>query len=536
MAPLRSFQDVLAAAISDVVEHGFDSVERIDRWKRELTDAARRAAGDPLRAEQDLKDALAAIYRRNVDELGLLRHHQGEVPRFTIERVKPQLRAELDRRIKAAASLIRNHRETAIPDMERRFEGWATSIPRGGVSAEKRAAVKADVQKSLKQLPFEQRRVAIDQGHKMVGALSEILAADGGAIAGVWRSHWRQAGYDYREDHKERDGRVFLIRDSWAHQAGLVKRSANGYYDEVDAVGQKVFCRCYMTWLYALRDLPADMLTQKGRRALTEVGLHTNATRAFSRADSAEGVCVTQMPSDPPIPPEVLDRVVAADRLEWMAAVRAVEVVPDGDPWHASEDRRVVQLERKFFALPPVEQAHTLLHELGHVGQDGDPETWQAFLRAHGGRARAFEQMANRAHLEDWERRGQVEGGMASEVFAESYARFCLGNPVPTFLADFWRSRITGLLSQSDARYFPWWPGRPTRCARCAMFAPGISPLQNTCAAVSGDIARTGHCKLFRIDGARADSAEAEPRPMVGYAAMERRLERLRREAERLLT
>ena len=73
----------------------------------------------------------------------------------------------------------------------RRFQGWSTSIPPGGVSAEKKADVKKDVRKSLKQLPYEERRVIVDQGHKLVASISEIIASDGGAIAGRWRSQYR---------------------------------------------------------------------------------------------------------------------------------------------------------------------------------------------------------------------------------------------------------------------------------------------------------------------------------------------------------
>ena len=284
---LRSFQDVLSAAIDDLMLHGYDSAERVERWKAELTLAAARQVGDPEQQAQVLRDALAAIYRREVDQLKILRSHAGEVPRFTIEKVKPQLRDELDRRLQASASLVKNGQAEAVAKVMRRWEGWATSIPPGGVSVEKKSAVKQDVQKSLKQLPFEERRILIDQGHKMVSALSEIIASDGGAIAGRWRSNWRQAGYDYRVDHKDRDEKVFLIRDSWAHQAGLVRKGGRPYYDEIDAPGQAVFCRCYMIWLYNLRDLPEDMLTKEGRRKLTEVGMHTNATRAFARSDDA---------------------------------------------------------------------------------------------------------------------------------------------------------------------------------------------------------------------------------------------------------
>ena len=213
---MPSFQEVLNAAISDIAEHGFDSIERIDGWKRKLEQAANESLISAVSMEQKLRDGLAKVYKQAIEKGGIFKYHPG-VERFTIERIKPQLRSELDRRIMASASLIKINRQQAIAKTLQRFEGWSTSIPPGGVSAEKRSKVKAETRKSLKQLPFEERRVLIDQGHKLISSISDIIASDGGAIAGRWRSNYRQPGYDYREDHKDRDDHVYLIRDSWAH-------------------------------------------------------------------------------------------------------------------------------------------------------------------------------------------------------------------------------------------------------------------------------------------------------------------------------
>lgn len=266
----QTFQDVLAAAIVDIVENGFDSVERIERWTRELRMAAERSLISPASLEQQLRDGLAAVYRRMVDQGGALRYNPG-VERFTLEKLKPALRNELDRRILASANLIKLNRAQAIDKTLQRFQGWSTSIPKGGVSHETRSEVKANVRKSLASLPHSEHFVLIDQGHKLIASINDIIAADGGAIAGQWSSRWRQAGYDYREDHKERDGKFFLIRDCWAHVAGLVKKGKAGYVDESTAPAQEPFCRCNYKYVYNIRDLPDDMVTAKGKNALREV-------------------------------------------------------------------------------------------------------------------------------------------------------------------------------------------------------------------------------------------------------------------------
>ena len=99
-----------------------------------------------------------------------------------------------------------------------------------------------------------------------------MVASEGGAIALIWRSHWRQAGYDYREDHKDRDSQVYAIRGSgnWALQQGLMRPGPPGYYEDITAVGEEIFCRCWAEYIYRLGSLPDDMLTKKGAETLAQ--------------------------------------------------------------------------------------------------------------------------------------------------------------------------------------------------------------------------------------------------------------------------
>lgn len=263
-----TFQETLAAAISDLTEHGFDSVERVDRWVSALRSAARGAAGSAQAAEDLVSQGLAAIYQKLVDKGGISRYNPG-VARFTLERVRPQLRAELDRRIVASAQLIKRNKEEAVEKTLQRFQGWATSIPiGGGVSEASKRELKSDFDRPLKQAPFEIRRVLIDQSAKLTANISEVVALGANAIAGKWESQYRQRGYNARPDHKERDSHVFLVRDSWAHKKGLVKPGSAGYTDDVTKPAQEPFCRCRYVYLSNLRQLPEEMLTVAGKEAL----------------------------------------------------------------------------------------------------------------------------------------------------------------------------------------------------------------------------------------------------------------------------
>lgn len=265
-----NFYETLTAAINDFIEHGFDSQERLDRWMLALEQAAKATLTPEYLMREHLEAAFRGVYQKLVKNREILTRHPG-VSRFTIERLAPKLRAELDRRILSSAQLIKLNRAEAIQKTLQRFSGWSTSIPAGGSKVTDRVEEKTKVRKSLSQLPFVERRVLIDQGHKLASAINEIVAVDGGALAARWFSHYRQKGYDYREDHKERDGHVYVVRGNWALEKGLMKAGPDGYTDEITRPAEEPFCRCSYRYIYALRGLPDDMLTKKGREALQNV-------------------------------------------------------------------------------------------------------------------------------------------------------------------------------------------------------------------------------------------------------------------------
>ena len=265
-----NFYQVVQDAIADLAEHGYDSEIRLETWVRKLRDAANDFLVPDAQMEDYLRDALGSIYIRLVEKGAIAKYHPG-VGRFTIDRLKPRLRRELDKRILASANLIKLSRETAVNDTLRRFQGWATSIPAGGQGPSDKADAKAGVKKALQSMPFIQRRVCIDQGTKLTASINNVIAVDGGAIALIWRSNWRQLNYNYRTDHKHRDGHCYAIRGSWALEKGLMKAGHDGYYDDITAVASEPFCRCFAVYVYTLGKLPADMITDKGRDELVRV-------------------------------------------------------------------------------------------------------------------------------------------------------------------------------------------------------------------------------------------------------------------------
>lgn len=260
---MKSFYTLLTEGVDYMSENGYDDVDAFDRWAARLRSAATHDLPSTKKINDLTQRSLTATFDRVVRSAP--KRHPA-VSNFTIKRIKPKLREELDKRIRASAELIRLNREEAINTTLKRFTGWATSIPPGGGQVDKRE-IKANIGKPLKEQSFVERRVAIDQGHKLSSNVDAVIADQAGAIAARWRSHWRQAGYDYREDHKERDQLTYKIKGSWADD--LINKGA-GFTDAMSMPAEEVYCRCYYVYLYSLRELPKTMLTKKGQIALGE--------------------------------------------------------------------------------------------------------------------------------------------------------------------------------------------------------------------------------------------------------------------------
>ncbi|MHB8388255.1 MAG: hypothetical protein ACYDBH_01580 [Acidobacteriaceae bacterium] len=267
MADPQSFAALLTAAVQDIVQHGFSSSERVAEWMARLRFAMLREFPSARDLEGRMAQALEGAFTHAVSPAVLARMNPG-IPRFTIERIKPELRGELSRRVMASAELIKLNRETAIEGTLRRFSGWASSVPAGGSRVVDRNEVKAHIAKPIRGMTFEVRRMQTDQGHKLVASVNAVIAQQSGAIAAEWRSHGRHdKAYDARPEHLARDGKMYAIRGNWAIEQGLMRKGI-GYTDEITQPAEEVSCRCWWSYRNHLRDLPDSMLTARGRLAL----------------------------------------------------------------------------------------------------------------------------------------------------------------------------------------------------------------------------------------------------------------------------
>ena len=264
---MPTFHEILTAAVADISAHGYSSDAQLAEWTRKLRMAAESVVMSDSEIRQQIRAAMTATYEREVVRNGIVSMNPG-VGRFTKERLEPVMRAELDRAIMANVSLIKLNQKEAVEKTLRRFTGWSTSIPKGGSRIVDKRKTKADIAKPTQQSRYEARRCTIDQGHKFVASLSEIVAHGSGAIAGVWRHVRPRPGYSPRPDHVERDQKVFLIRDSWAISDGYIKKGSAQYTDEVTKPAEEPFCSCSYRWITDLADIPDELLTERGREYL----------------------------------------------------------------------------------------------------------------------------------------------------------------------------------------------------------------------------------------------------------------------------
>ena len=219
----KSFRLLLAEAIRDISATGYVSAEQIEAWIIRLRNAAERELGPEEQIDRETADRLRAAFTKLVDG-GRIDQYVPGVSRFNLAMVKPRLYAELDRRIVAAADLIKIDRKRAVQATLDRFAGWSTSIPPGGDATIDKVETRTSIGKSIAHVKYQQQLVQNDQGHKLVANIAEIVAVDGGAIAGIWNDHGEHdKNYNARKEHLARSGKIYLVRNSWAHDQGLIK-------------------------------------------------------------------------------------------------------------------------------------------------------------------------------------------------------------------------------------------------------------------------------------------------------------------------
>lgn len=144
--------------------------------------------------------------------------------------------------------------------------------------------------------------------------------------------------------------------------------------------------------------------------------------------------------------PQVWAQAHAIDPMRYLKGLSGLQFIRDGDKWNAdySPDDDIITIRDKFHSKSFMERVQVLLHEAGHRGQmKVDIPAFEEFKRRKLNKLSSFLAMANKVHQEDYRENGIDEKTRGDEIFAESYARFALGLPMPDELKQFWESRMS---------------------------------------------------------------------------------------------
>ena len=269
MAKQKSFSETLAMAVGAIALYGLLSSKQLKDWEKALVVAALFSFMQPKEMNLILYRRLDGVYKDLVTNKGLLKKYP-KMDKGSFDRAKDEILRRLALRKFVGADLIERNYKESIDTVVRRFVGWASSVPAGGIKELDRAEEKKKIQKAISDVDAEGKFIVRDQMHKFQTEIEEILSVEGRAIAARWHSQWRVPGYNYREKHKHIDvsGEFFVIRDNWAMKNRLMKLSGRKYVDSIVRPGMEPNCKCVYEYIYSLSDLPEDMLTAKGRSSI----------------------------------------------------------------------------------------------------------------------------------------------------------------------------------------------------------------------------------------------------------------------------
>lgn len=119
--------------------------------------------------------------------------------------------------------------------------------------------------KSLKKRIIKQYQGAdldssLDKARTLLNAADHVKATDNNAIAAIWRAK-------KCAEHASINENVYAIKGCWALKKKMMKVGPAGYLNGIPLPRS---CGCYLTYLYNLRSLPENMLTENARKIINK--------------------------------------------------------------------------------------------------------------------------------------------------------------------------------------------------------------------------------------------------------------------------
>lgn len=237
---------------------------------------------------------LTAAYRRYQKD-GYKKYNKNLVG-WRLKELKEKFRRELKKRLKLNAELIAPYKGDMKKLVEKRFIGAMS----GGKVSVKDLKSMLKLSATLKSQDKKVSNTLKDQKMKMISEFGRLTAEQYGALGFEWstRDDNLVAGNPYGEypkvsnpkihgNHYERDGKVFLFKNSWAVKKGYInKAAANGaasggeedtfqWAEDIEdgLPGMPINCRCEALYIYTIEELADDFyledcLTEEGKQYL----------------------------------------------------------------------------------------------------------------------------------------------------------------------------------------------------------------------------------------------------------------------------
>jgi hypothetical protein len=253
---------IINNAFQDVSESGW-TPESIARWASVFRDGA----GGYFKTSPDhaVRPAIERFYKKQMAKGAFYERHEG-ISKLTVEQIEPEFRQLLDNAIRNSINLIKLERDNgSIEVSTRRFSAWLSGVKQGQEAMPDKTLILAPLSKQLK---YEISRRGIDQGMKVMANIDSVIAQQGGAIACIWHSHAKTPAYQARPEHWARNNKLYIIRDSWAVEQGLLKKQNDFWVEEIpDPPSVPVFCSCFFEYVYSLErlyQLHPESFTKKG--------------------------------------------------------------------------------------------------------------------------------------------------------------------------------------------------------------------------------------------------------------------------------
>lgn len=252
-------------------------IKAIDKGVKKDVDKVINSVNKEVRGE--LKKKYNQFVKRGVFQVS------PNIQKYKIEDLKPDYKKELAKRAQVCLSYITTQDKQTVEEIKNRVLNFAAAPHIAKDLNELEYDFFNDVlpEKTNKNYKSDkwQKMIIRDQQHKLVSNMTYITAMKNNAIGFIWRNRkdirvvgnpegMYPNGNEMHNNHWQREGRLYLFRDSKAIRQGLIKKTKNiQYADEIEdgIPGIPINCRCTMRLIYRLYEIPAEyknIITKKG--------------------------------------------------------------------------------------------------------------------------------------------------------------------------------------------------------------------------------------------------------------------------------